>query len=352
MPTTIEYPFQRTPAPGEMMPVAEGVYWIRMPLPFALDHINIWLLEDSAGWTVVDTGVNSEATRELWRCVLAEQVGDRPIMRIMITHHHPDHIGLAGWLPLRPREPIWMSQTEWLYARMLSVDGDDRLTGDMVEFYRRAGCAAPFLAHIRTHGPAYAPLVHPVPSAFYRMHHGAKISIGKRMWQVIVGQGHSPEHACLYAPDLHVLIAGDHVLPRISPNIGIYAWEPDANPLSEYLSSLDWFQALPTDTLVLPSHGMPFCGLHARLRELVSHHHSRLEELRAACFEHHTAMELTDSLFRRPLDPHQTVFAIGETLAHLHLLMAQGEVSRFSSCAGVALYGPVGKEPAGCSDGP
>jgi glyoxylase-like metal-dependent hydrolase (beta-lactamase superfamily II) len=331
--------FTVAPEPGQAMPVAEGVFWIRMPLPFKLDHVNVWLLRDGEGWAIVDTGIDSSQTRALWGQILTEATGDGPVTRVIATHYHPDHVGLAGWLCASTDAPLWMSQTEWLYARMLTLDVGADLTRDMVAFYRRAGCAEPFMVHIAERGPGYAPLVSPVPTGFHRLREGEMIEIGGRRWRILVGRGHAPEHVSLYAEDIGVLIAGDQVLPRISPNIGVYASEPEANPLADYLETLVQFNTLPADTLVLPSHHAPFRGLHQRVGELAAHHEARLDQLRSACAAGpRTAMALTQALFPRALDLHQTTFAVGETLAHLHLLMAQGEVRRTLPPDGVYLY--------------
>lgn len=331
--------FPCAPAPGEAMGVADGVFWVRLPLPFKLDHVNVWLLENGDGWCIVDTGIDSAACRDQWQQVLARHGAGRPVKRLVVTHYHPDHVGLAGWLQAQTGAPLWMSQAEWLYARMLSCDVGADLARDMVAFYRRVGCDQRFLDYVAAMGPAYAPLISAVPTGFHRLHERDALTIGGRRWQLLVGRGHAPEHICLYAPDIGVLIVGDQVLPRISPNIGVYASEPEADPLADYLATLPQFRALPADTLVLPSHHMPFRGLHERVDELAAHHAARLDELRQVCGDGaHTGMALTRALFPRALDVHQTTFAVGETLAHLHLLMVRGEVRRMLPPDGVYLY--------------
>jgi glyoxylase-like metal-dependent hydrolase (beta-lactamase superfamily II) len=157
------------------------------------------------------------------------------------------------------------------------------------------------------------------------------LRIGRRQWRVITAFGHAPEHACLFSADGDggpVLISGDQVLPRITTNVGVWGNQPEADPLAQFLRSMDKFRPLPQDTLVLPSHGRVFRGLHQRLDELQAHHAQRLAELEAALDTPKTAAEVLPVLFRRPLDHHQLVFAIAEAIAHLHYLWYAGRATR------------------------
>ncbi len=320
------------------MEVAPGIHWIRMPLPFALDHINLWLLEDDGAWTIIDTGLNSTATKDLWQDLLARRLGGLPVRRLIVTHFHPDHAGLAGWLNQTTGAELWMTQAEWLHARIIQTDIGDAAVAELVSFYRDAGCDSDFLAHTKHQGIAYAQRTSPMPRSYRRLRDADIVTIDGHDWQIIVGTGHAPEHACLYCPARGLLISGDQVLPRISPNVGVYPWEPEANPLADFLASIDILRDFPADTLVLPSHNEPFTGLHQRLSELAAHHEARLDDLSADMARPKTAMELARSLFKRPLDEHQTGFAIAETVAHLHLLRARGRVSRGRNGAGANLY--------------
>jgi glyoxylase-like metal-dependent hydrolase (beta-lactamase superfamily II) len=318
--------------------VAPGVHWLRMPLPFALNHINLWLLEDGQGWTAVDCGLASSETKALWERVFADRLGGRPITRVICTHFHPDHAGLAGWLTERFGAPLWMSRTEWLFARSLQMDAGNPVIEHMLAFYRRAGCGPEFLDAISQLGATYPRRVEPVPRAYRRIGEADVIRIGRHDWRVIVGTGHAPEHCCLYSAELGLLIAGDMVLPRISPNVSVWNSEPEANPLADFLASIARLAELPAETKVLPSHNEPFLGLRERLAELDRHHEERLAELMALLDRPKTAIALAKDLFKRTLDLHQTTFAVGETLAHLHLLRARDQAKRVSDASGVYLY--------------
>lgn len=326
------------PEPGEAIEVAAGVHWVRLPLPFKLDHVNIWLLDDGAGWTVVDTGLASEVNRDAWARLRRGVMAGRPITRIVVTHFHPDHVGLAGWLCAEDEAPLHMTRTEWLTARLLVADQGEAMTEMRLDYFRRAGCGADHLDYVRGLGAAYANRVTPPPCRYERLVDGQVLEVGGRRWAVVVGQGHSPEHACLFAPDARILIAGDQVLPRISPNVGVPPDSPDGDPLAGFLATLQRLRGLPEDTFVLPSHDTPFHGLHPRLAALAAHHAARLDSLAAECRAPRTAMELARVLFERPLDAHQMGFAIGETLAHLNHLRRQGRVRRETDGDGVWRY--------------
>ncbi len=346
-PMAISYRFEGPPEPGVLTAVARGVFWLRQPLPFALDHVNLWLLEDGDGWTVVDTGLATDDSREIWETVFASYCRDRPITRIVVTHFHPDHVGLAGWLTERWRAPLLMTRSEWLTARLFALDSGPEMIERQIAFYRRAGCDHDYLEAIERRGPAYVKLVSGIPPAFAPIHQDDCLEIGGRRWRVLVGRGHAPEQACLFTDDGPLLISADQVLPRISPNVAVQMSEPEAEPLGRFLDSLRRFAELPASTLVLPSHGIPFEGLHPRIEALLRHHEERLKRLEAALGEPLSAMEAARVLFDRPLDVHQTGFAVGETLAHLHHLMAAGKVRRTAGGDGVDRYRTLGSSAAG-----
>jgi glyoxylase-like metal-dependent hydrolase (beta-lactamase superfamily II) len=334
----LRFPVAAPPPAGKTQPVAPGVEWLRMPLPFVLNHINLWLLEDGDGWTIIDTGYAMPETVASWERVFSERLARLPVTRIIVTHHHPDHVGLADWLCERWQVPLWTTEKEWLFARMLTGNGDDS-ADQRRAFARRAGLDAAASEVFGEHHRGYRRGVPSVPASFHRLSDGSIIEIGGRDWRVVVGEGHAPELACLYCAQTGVLISGDQVLPKISPNVSVHAYEPDGNPLARFLHSLDKLRAaVPPETLVLPSHNLPFYGLHARIDEIAAHHQSRCEEVIAACTQPRSAKDLLPVLFRRPLDRHQTAFALGEALAHLHYLEVQDEVVRIAGDDGVARF--------------
>jgi glyoxylase-like metal-dependent hydrolase (beta-lactamase superfamily II) len=337
-PLALRFPAAAPPAPGEPLAIAPGILWLRMPLPFALDHINLWLVEDGAGWTIVDTGYASAATIAAWERIFSLHLGRRPVTRIIVTHYHPDHIGLAQWLAERWRAGLWITEKEWLWARMMSRDSDD-LVGLRRDHARRAGLDPAASEAFGRHEASYRRGVPAVPAAFHRLADGAAIDIGGRQWRVIVGEGHAPELACLYCAAAGVLIAGDQVLPKISPNISVQPHEPDGDPLARYLASLLRLRAaVPAETLVLPSHDLPFFGLHPRVDALAAHHRARCAAILEACQRPQCAADLLPLLFRRPLDRHQTAFALGEALAHLNYLAGQGAIDRSTDAGGVERF--------------
>jgi glyoxylase-like metal-dependent hydrolase (beta-lactamase superfamily II) len=335
----LDFPVATAPAPGDVVPIAPGVSWLRMPLPFALNHINLWLLDDGASWTVVDAGYAMPETSALWERIFAERLDGKPVGRIIVTHYHPDHIGLAGWLAERWDAPLWITEKEWLHARMMTGDALSDYAAAARAFALRAGFGEEDSDLFARRHSSYRRGVPSVPPSYRRIGEGSAIEIGGREWRVIVGEGHAPELACLYCEATGVLIAGDQILPRISPNISVSPHEPDGDPLARYLRSLAEIRAaLPSETLVLPSHNLPFRGVHERIDELTAHHDERCAEALEACRHPATAAELVPVLFRRKLDRHQTAFALGETIAHLHYLIGQGEIACAAGEDGVYRY--------------
>lgn len=336
----LSYAFGDTlPAPGNVQQVAPGLFWLRMDLPFALDHINLWLVRDSAGWTVVDCGIATDTTRTSWETIFETALDGLPITRVIATHCHPDHVGLSDWLCSRWTAPLWMTTGEYGFARMMSsslpgVDG----TAMLPHFQRHGLADEAVLEQLKGRKSYYPTLVPGVPASYHRMQDRQTFRIGEHDWQVITGFGHSPEHASLYCADLNVLISGDMVLPRISTNVSVFAVEPDANPVQLYLDSLGKYRDLPEDTLVLPSHGKPFRGLHTRITQLQDHHKERLAEVVQACAKPQSAADIVPIMFRRKLDAHQLTFAMGEALAHLHKLWFDGTLVRESGDDGVLRF--------------
>ncbi len=331
----LDYPLgEQLPAAAARIEVAPGIYWIRMPLPFALDHVNIWLLRDCfdgrEGWTVVDCGISDEVIRGLWEQVIAEQLDGLPVVRVICTHTHPDHVGLAAMLTERFSAPLWMTLGEYAFGRVLCATMPGANGDSAAEHFRRHGVAPAFVEAVRNRNQGYfASLVPAMPLTFTRIIEGERIRIGGRHWQVIIGLGHSPEHASFYCAEDRLLISGDMVLPRISTNVSVFDIEPFSNPVQWFLDSLKKFQRCASDTLVLPSHGRPFRGLHVRLRQLDDHHQERLSMLLSACGERSlSAAQAVPLMFNRAFDTHQMTFALGEALAHLHALWYAGKARR------------------------
>ncbi|CAA7626149.1 MBL fold metallo-hydrolase [Magnetospirillum sp. SS-4] len=327
--STLDHPFAEPLAPGQVLEVAPGIRWIRMPLPFALDHINLWALDDGDGRVaLVDTGLGNDATKELWEVLLAGPLAGLTVSRLIATHFHPDHMGLAGWLSRRLDVDLTASVREWLFGRMLWLEESEEFNDNQVRYYRRMGFDAEQLDGVRSRGNTYRARIDVMPVRVLGIRNGDEMTIGGRIWRMIEGGGHSPEHACLYCEEAGVLISGDQVLPRISPIVGVWPQQPEAEPLGLFLDALARLRHLPADTLVLPSHGLPFRGLHARVDQLTAHHVERLEKTQGACARPASAVQVLRALFTRELDAHQLGFATGETLAHLHHLMRQGSVVR------------------------
>mgnify|MGYP001310685295 CR=1 FL=1 len=333
----IAYPFDNLPETGATLEVAPGVHWLRMPLPFALDHINLWLLEDGEGFTAVDTGIAMDAVKQAWKSALA----GRQLSRQIVTHFHPDHLGLAGWLESEYGAPLWMTQGEYLTAHVIAAGLAPFDIPSMVALFARHGLDAQRCAALAARGNAYRRGVPVIPATFHPLFDGDTLRIGAHEWEVIVGHGHSPEHASLHCAQLGVLIAGDMLLPRISTNVSAYAAAPELDTLQLYLDSIDRLAALPEDTLALPSHGRPFRGMRTRVAELHAHHAARCADLLAACADGaRGAGDLLEVLFGRPIDdPHQTLFAMGEAIAHLNHLESQQRLQRRSE-NGIIRYRP------------
>ncbi len=338
----LHYPFaEMLPNEGEFIEIVPGVKWIRMALPFALNHINLWLIRDvqgsREGWTAVDCCISSDASRAQWERIFANALEGLPILRVLVTHMHPDHLGMADWLCQRWGAPLWMSATDYHTANSL-LCVDPRTRGSTAaDFYASHGLQdTTVLDGIRQRGDYYSNLVPSLPKHFHRLMDGMHIQIGKQSWRCVVGYGHAPEHIALYCEQTGIMISGDMVLPRISTNISVHEMEPTSNPLVLFLESLERYRQLPADTLVLPSHGKPFRGLHTRIDQLLAHHHERLQEVSEACAESScSGADIVPLMFKRNLDAHQQPFALGEALSHLHDLWLGGELERIQDERGV-----------------
>lgn len=328
MKNELQYPFAEIPVPGGVVRIQEGVLWVRMPLPMKLDHINLYLLEDDRGWWIVDTGLRGESTRALWEQVFATALGDKPVIGLLCTHCHPDHIGQAGWLNERWKAPLWMSYGEYYTGRVFASVGKDGPVWEALDFYARAGVSREFLDAFAKHTGGFLKLVEPMPRTFRRVMQGDVLHIGGSGWEAVMGHGHSPEHLCLVNRERKLMLSGDQVIPIITSNVSVMAVEPEANPLRQWLESLQRFLELPADLLVLPAHNTPFRGLHPRLEALIEHHEDHMLALEEACVEPRTTMELLPVMFRRELDTEQIGLALGECIAHLNLLLERKLLAR------------------------
>ena len=335
----IRYEFATTPEPGATQPVADGLLWLRMPLPMALAHINLWLHEDSGGWSIIDTGIHDETTRDLWVEVLEGPMNGAPVDRVILTHMHPDHCGNAGWLCERLHAGLWMTREEYLFCRVLTADTGRKAPPEGVNFYRRAGFSEDALHRYRELFGMFGRYVAELPQTYTRMRHGDRLAIGGRDFEVIVGNGHSPEHACLFDAQRNLMISGDQLLPTISSNVSVYPTEPLANPLDDWLTSLARLKdSIPEDVLVLPAHGQPFRGAHERIDDLIDEHRRGLDEMLAMCREPRRVPELFPALFRAPIRSGNLIMATGETLAHLNYLIYEGEIERVPGEDGADRY--------------
>ena len=320
------------------MVVAPGIHWARLSLPFRLNHINVWLIEGDDGLTIIDTGIADNNTPAQWECIVTASLAPRGVARIVATHHHPDHCGLLGWMSARFGAPVAMSRNEWLSGQFYLRENDPILLAASESFYRRAGYPA---GQFDGSQIPFTSLTQKFPTQYQRLIDGETIFAGGA-WTVMTFGGHAPELVCLYSEERKILIASDQVLPAISPIIAIAPHEPEENPLDEFLKSLEALKRLPADTLVLPSHGMPYLALHVRLDALLAHHQRRLGALSNALDVPRNAAMLTARLFPEVPQGFDRIFALGETLAHIRYLERRGEVRRSADSGGVDYFQRVG----------
>ncbi len=326
----IRYPHDTPPAPGTALAVAPGILWMRLPLPMALDHVNVYALDDGDGWTILDTGFNTAQTRDIWETLLAGPLGGKAVARVVVTHHHPDHIGMAGWFTDRGADLV-MPRTAYLMGRMLTLDVQSTTPEVSLQFYQRAGMSADRLEQWRTDRPFnFADCVHPVPLGYTRLHDGGTIIMGGRTWDIRMGDGHAPEHATFWSRDDNLILGGDQLLPSISPNIGVYPTEPEADPVGDWISSCERLAPhAREDHLVLGGHKLPFTGLPTRMRQLIDNHHGALGRLLDHLSEPRRGGDCFAPLFKRTIDDGVYGLALVETIAHLNHLHQTGQARRW-----------------------
>ncbi len=336
----LTFPFDQPPAFGTLTEVAPDMRWLRLPLPFRLDHVNIYLIRNGTGWTAVDTGLGTDACKEAWEAVLAGPLRGEHLASLIVTHFHPDHVGLAGWLTARCGLEMAMPRPEYLHSLLLQFAPADLGADVFRPFYKLHGLSAEATEIVLSRGHEYLRRTTGVPASYHRIKHGDTLAIDGRDFRVLTGGGHSLEQAMLYRPAEKLFFAADQVIARISPNVSVHPMEPDLDALGIYLRSLADIRAtVAADVLVLPGHGLPFYGLHTRVDALIAHHAARCAEIATACRD--TALSVAQILphiFPRALDAHQTGFAFGEVLAHVNHMLAQGTLRLESNAAEVARY--------------
>ena len=335
----LSYPFDNRPNPGELIEVGPGIFWVRMPLPISLNHINLWMLEEQDGWTLVDTGMATEDTKELWEEIFSTHLNSKPVKQVIVTHMHFDHLGLAGWLVEKWGATLCMSRTEYLSSRVIINEIKSDPPEATVAFFRAAGVEESILDEFKVRFNNRSDFVSPLPSHYKRLTDNQVLQIGSLQWTVIIVEGHSPEHICLHCKSLNIMIAGDQILPRISPNISVRPDEPRANPLHNFLRSCESLKnRLNKDVLILPSHGDPFYGVHLRLQDMINEHKKGLQDLLEFCSQPRSVAEVFPILFKSKINIGNMVIAVGEAVANLNYLVSSKELVVDIGSDGIARY--------------
>ena len=337
-PLTYRFEDQK-PRPGSATQVADGVFWVRMPMPGRLDHINVWLLRDGDGWTIVDTGIFDESVQGHWRTIFSNYLESRPVTRVIATHLHTDHTGLAGWIAREWSCDLWMSRSDFYMCKVMAADGPKDVPDDAIRFYRRAGFNEQRLDGYRQRFGKFGASIAPLPAGYRRISDGQFLSIDGREWRALIGHGHAPEHVCLYCPELKLIIGGDQLLPRITPNVSVWPFEPMANPLREWISSCTRFrELLAPNLLVLPAHESLYEGVHERLTALIAWHEDALEKLYDLCATPKRAVDVFPALFRSEITESSFFAATGESMAHLNCALERRMLSVEDDADGVAWW--------------
>ena len=339
----LEFFTDTPPEAGTVTEITDGVFWLRMTLPMAgLDHINLYFLRDGDEYVVVDTGLGWKEAMDIWEGVFASHMGGAPVNRVICTHLHPDHAGLAGWMCRKFGAPLLMTMGEYFLCRLMAADTGNPAPKEGIEFYKRAGFTDGQIENYKSRFGGFGKAISELPNGYQRIRDNDKIEIDGSDWQVIIGSGHSPEHACLYNKDKNIMISGDQILPNISSNVSVWPTEPDGNPLEDWISSCHKLRAaVPKDTLVMPAHGIPFRGAHHRLGRLIEQHENALERLHTYCSQPKLSTEVYSMLFRRTINDGNRLMAVGESIAHLNCLIARGQMVRTVNADGHYIYGSI-----------
>lgn len=331
LPAGLAYPHgEAIPGPGEAIQVADRILWLRLPLPMTLDHVNIYALDDGDGWTIIDTGFQTGKSKDIWADLLNGPLAAKPVRRVIATHHHPDHIGLAGWFDAEHGARVWTTRTAFLFTRMLTLDHHEKTSDANLLHMKRAGAPEAMIEKARTREPMnFSRIVAPLNNGYKRIRENDRINMGGQMWRVFTGDGHAPEHATFWSADGKLVIAGDQILPRISPNLGVYPNEPEADPVGEWLVSCQKFQPYAREKhLVLPGHNRPFTGLPKRLEQLIDNHHGAIKRLSKFLVEPHSAVECFDTIYKRRINEGEFGLAMVEAIAHLNHMFSSGEADK------------------------
>ena len=341
--SSLIFPHAQPPEPGKLITIAPGVHWLRLPLPYRLDHVNVYLIENNDGWTVLDTGLGTDACRQAWDAILRGPMVGQRLTSMIVTHYHPDHVGLAGWLADRFDLPLSMPRPEYLYSLALQYAPGDLGADVHRPFYHRHGLSPQVTEAVLSRGHEYLRRTTGVPTTYHRIKHGDALQIGARAFQVITGGGHALEQAMLYRPQERLFFAADQVIARISPNVSVHAMEPDLDALGIYLASLSALRdSVAHDVLVLPGHGLPFYGLHDRIDDLMQHHEQRCAAIADACRSRPLSVaDIVPHVFQRELDEHQTGFAFGEVLAHVNHMLGRNQLTLDAGHDGIDRYRAV-----------
>jgi len=340
MSAPIVFPWGAPPGTAETVEVADGVLWARLPLPMKLDHVNVFACLDDDGWTIVDTGFDTKRTRAIWQTLLAGPLAGHPVVRVIVTHHHPDHVGLAGWFQTHHGAELVTTRTAWLFARMLLLDEQMVPVDETLAYWRSAGMDEAIYQDRKATRPFnYVDIVADMPLGFRRIKEASMVRFGGRDWDVRIGNGHAPEHATFWSRDCDLVIGGDQLLATISPNLGVYATEPEADPVGDWLDSCERLSAFADENhLVLPGHKLPYTGLPTRMRQLIHNHHGALHRLRAFLAEPHTAVECFPALYGRRIGDGEYGLALVEAMGHLNHLYHAGLVIRDRRSDGAYLW--------------